>query len=411
MRLLVTLDRWGLIGGSERYAGACVEALAARGHEVHVLAGAEAFPRLALPREAKLLIHPAYSAESPGPGELAALVRAARELGPDVVFVLSCFRARTFEALFDVAPIVRFVQDHTLFCPSLNKIGPAGENCTRPLGVACLERYFLGPGCSCFRQSGRVRPWIEGLGEFRKKLDEFERSKHAARLVVASRYMQRELVAAGAPADRVSVIPYFVRPPRAPHASPAAGSRGASARESAAPLILAPARLVLPDKGLDVLLEALARVRAPFRAEIPGDGPARAWLEARARALGLAERVRFPGWLDADALAERYAAARVVAFPSTWQEPFGLVGIEAAAHGKPAVAFDVGGVGEWLDAHSGFLHARGDVAGFASSLERLVTDEALAERLGAAGRERVVREFGAREHLDRLESVLLAAAR
>ncbi|MBK8180006.1 MAG: glycosyltransferase family 4 protein [Planctomycetes bacterium] len=404
MRLLLTLDHWGLIGGSERYAGLIAAALAARGHTVAVLAGAEREPRLSLPRGARLLVHAAYSDGAAPAAALDAMVAAGREFRPDVVLVLACFVGRTFEALGRIGPLVRFVQDHTLFCPSLNKIERDGSNCTRPLGLVCLERYFLSGGCSCFQQSGRVRPWIEGVGEFRKKLAEFQRAKSVQRLVVASRYMQRELVAAGDLPLHVAVIPYFV-PDVAP-SSPPPRERGEQD-----PLILCPARLVLPDKGLDVLLEALSRVSLPFRAEIPGEGPARPWLEARARALGLEGRVHFPGWLSAERLAQRYREARVVAFPSTWQEPFGLIGIEAGAHGKPVVAFDVGGVSEWLDPSNGFLHARGDVAGFAESLSRLCGDAELALRLGIRGRERAQREFSEEAHLTRLEAVLSSAAR
>ena len=75
MKILVTLDNWGLIGGSERYAGEAVAALAARGHEVSVLAGAKRTPALALPRGCELLLNPAYSDGDASPAELAALTK------------------------------------------------------------------------------------------------------------------------------------------------------------------------------------------------------------------------------------------------------------------------------------------------------------------------------------------------
>jgi len=304
---------------------------------------------------------------------------------------------------------VRFVQDHTLFCPSLNKLWTDGENCERPLGSICLERYFTGPGCSCFRQAGRVRPWIEGVGEFKKKLFEFEAAKRTRRTIVASRYMKRELVAAGDAADHVAVIPYFTR---------SNTSRVASAdlsREterflaaSDAPLVFTPARLALPDKGLDVLLAALARAAGPLRAVIAGDGPARAWLEAKAAAEGLGSRVHFAGWQSAGRIEALYRRSRAVVFPSIWKEPFGLVGLEAMAHAKPVVAFDVGGVGEWLDhERTGFLLARGDVPAMSEAIDALCRDAELAARLGAAGRERALRDFAEDAHVARLEEELL----
>ena len=57
---------------------------------------------------------------------------------------------------------------------------------------------------------------------------------------------------------------------------------------------------------------------------------------------------RFHGWVDETQRAALFGGSGVLALPSTWPEPFGLVGLEAAAHGMPAIAFDVGGVREWL---------------------------------------------------------------
>jgi glycosyltransferase involved in cell wall biosynthesis len=310
-----------------------------------------------------------------------------------------------------VAPIVRFVQDHTLFCPSLNKIWADGSNCDRPLGSICLERYFLTDGCSCFHRSGRVKPWIEGVGEFKKKVFEFEAAKRTRRSIVASRYMQGELVAAGDAKSHVAVIPYFTRANSAAIA-PASLSKETERflAASDAPLVFTPARLALPDKGLDVLLAALARAKAPLRAVIAGDGPARAWLEAKAEAEALGTRVHFTGWQSAGQIETLYARSRAVVFPSTWKEPFGLVGLEAMAHAKPVVAFDVGGVGEWLEhERTGHLLARGDVAAMAASIDALCQDAALASRLGAAGRERAAREFTETAHVDRVEAELAAA--
>ena len=113
MKILVTLDNWGLVGGSERYAGDVVEALAARGHELHVLCGSVRTPALSLPAGSRRIVEGNYSDGHASRADLAALTRTARALAPDVIFVLSCFQAQSFQALEPVAPIVRFVQDHT----------------------------------------------------------------------------------------------------------------------------------------------------------------------------------------------------------------------------------------------------------------------------------------------------------
>jgi glycosyltransferase involved in cell wall biosynthesis len=413
MKILVTLDNWGLIGGSERYAGQLVHALADRGHKVHVLCGAKATPAMALPKASQLLIDPAYSDAQASPRELATLVHSARSLDADVVLVLSCFQARSFDALFEIGPLVRFVQDHTLFCPSLNKVLADGSNCHRPLGSICLERYFSAGGCSCFNQANRVKPWIEGVGEFKKKYYEFENAKRTRRTIVASQYMKQELVQAGDSPEHVRVVPYFTRSNTVAIPRAVLGKlteRFLAAKE--VPMLLCAARLSMPDKGLDLLLNVLARLQVDFRAVIAGDGPARTWLESKAHADGLSQRVLFAGWQSAGQMETLYQRSSVVIFPSTWKEPFGLVGLEAMAHGRPVVGFDVGGVSEWLrQEHTGYLHARGDVPGMARSIEHLLSEASLAALFGASAREIAQHEFSEALHISRIEAELLAVAK
>ena len=65
--------------------------------------------------------------------------------------------------------------------------------------------------------------------------------------------------------------------------------------------------------------------------------------------LKISDRVVFTGRVDHEKLESYYAAARLVVVPSRWPEPFGMVGIEAMARGRPVVAFDTGGIGDWLE--------------------------------------------------------------
>ncbi|MER2605110.1 MAG: glycosyltransferase, partial [Siculibacillus sp.] len=116
-----------------------------------------------------------------------------------------------------------------------------------------------------------------------------------------------------------------------------------------APMVLAVGRLS-PEKGMADLLAAFARVERPeARLTIAGDGPERAMLEARARELGIAERVTFAGHVDPTPF---YRRARMVAVPSR-TEAFGLVLVEALAHGLPVAAtachgpLEILGGGRW----------------------------------------------------------------
>ena len=92
----------------------------------------------------------------------------------------------------------------------------------------------------------------------------------------------------------------------------------------------------------------------PFQCTIAGDGNDRAMLEHKVKEAALDCRVHFTGFVsDTESLWEN---CDVLFFPSRWQEPFGLVGLEAMAHSVPVIAFDTGGVREWLsDSENGII--------------------------------------------------------
>jgi glycosyltransferase involved in cell wall biosynthesis len=133
---------------------------------------------------------------------------------------------------------------------------------------------------------------------------------------------------------------------------------------------------------------------------------------ALVRTLGIGDRVTFVGWVPHGRLAAYYAQARVVAVPSRWAEPFGMVGLEAMWASRPVVAFGVGGIPDWLaDGETGFLVAERDTRAFAHALEELLGDPAQAARMGAAGWERVRQSFRHEAFIERTEAVLEDAAK
>lgn len=154
-----------------------------------------------------------------------------------------------------------------------------------------------------------------------------------ADLVVSySSAVDRHLAANGI--ARRTIVPYF---PTMPSQQ---GSGHATRRR-----VVFAGRIVRP-KGVGVLIHAAREVQAEF--VLCGDGRELEEMRALSARLGVDDRVRFTGWLDGDSLAHELAEASIVAVPSVWPEPFGLVGIEAFASGRPAVASATGGIGDWL---------------------------------------------------------------
>jgi len=161
--------------------------------------------------------------------------------------------------------------------------------------------------------------------------------------------------------------------------------------------VLTLAQLV-PRKGVDVLLRALARLAGgPARPLllVAGDGPERAGLATLARELGLSERVRFLGARTDK--GDLLAACDVFALASR-AEGLGVAALEAMALARPVVASRVGGLMEAVvEGRTGLLVEVDDVGGFAAALERLRGDPELRARLGAAGPERLQEGFAAEQ--------------
>ena len=174
----------------------------------------------------------------------------------------------------------------------------------------------------------------------------------------------------------------------------------------AVPYLLFSGRLV-PEKGVLQLLEALATLPPlPFELRIAGDGPLRGRVAARAAQLAPARRVRLMGYLDRPAMLRCFAGSALLVFPSIGSEGCPLTGIEAMYCGVPVVAFDVGGVREWLtDGVTGLLVPRNDVAGLGRAMAILLHDGALRAQMGAAARAYVREKFRRDLHLDGLIGV------
>jgi glycosyltransferase involved in cell wall biosynthesis len=105
-------------------------------------------------------------------------------------------------------------------------------------------------------------------------------------------------------------------------------------------------------------------------------------------------------------VAEVLEQTSALLLPSRWPEPFGIVGLEAFAHGRPVIASQVGGIPEWLDANAGALVPPADPAALAAAIAAVLPR---AAELGRAGWERVAR-YSVESHLAALDAVYEAAA-
>ena len=167
-----------------------------------------------------------------------------------------------------------------------------------------------------------------------------------------------------------------------------------------------------PRKGVDVSVRALTHLPAEATLDVVGrgDDAYRRQLAALVGDLDLGERVAFAA-RPREELAQVYRDADVLVFPPLWQEPFGLVPLEAMACGTPVVATGTGGSGSFLvDGENCLLVPPGDAAALAAAVRRLAEDEAQRRRLVEAGL-RTAAAHGADTYAERLEQVHLQAVR
>jgi glycosyltransferase involved in cell wall biosynthesis len=178
------------------------------------------------------------------------------------------------------------------------------------------------------------------------------------------------------------------------------------------PLRLVCVARLIERKGQHHLLHALTVLvneDVDITVELVGTGDSEAALRALAQRLGVAERVHFAGYVARERIGERYGAADVFVLPSA-AEGMSVATLEAMAAGLPTVVTRTGGTAE-LVAHggSGLLFDWGDVDGLAAHLRRLAGDRALAQRMGAAARQRAALfswESPARQYLALFENLL-----
>jgi len=159
---------------------------------------------------------------------------------------------------------------------------------------------------------------------------------------------------------------------------------------------------LIPEKGVDTALRALALLPPQVSLWIVGDGPERGKLERLAESLGIGERAAFLG-LCSDVCCYMQAADCLVC-PSLWEEAAGLVILEAIASGLPVIASCVGGIPEFVrSGQNGFLVAAGDYSAMARHVAALAECEPLLNEISRAARVDAVARFS---HETRVEHAL-----
>jgi glycosyltransferase involved in cell wall biosynthesis len=368
--LLVT-PLWTRDGGVATHVEASAAALARAGVDVHVLAVRD---------EREQPMHGVTL--HPSPELFKTELSPARRIGDALSRSYSVIHTHQFDDphvtahLQRHAPLVSSVHGFSTCTSGVHYFRP-GQECQRAHGPGCIPNLLV-RGCAHTRDPR----WLPQA--YRRSTGARGSLRRADLTITYSRAIDRHMAVNGV--ERRAIVPLF-------STVPVVRGSGHEGRRR----VLFAGRLVRP-KGVEVLLRAARDVDAEF--VICGGGQRLEALRRLASRLGVEERIVFTGWLAPEHLALQLAEASIVAVPSLWPEPFGLVGIEAFAAGRPVVASATGGVEDWLDdGRTGLCVPAGDVGALAGALTELLSDPERQRVMGDAGRITVSERFTEEHHV------------
>jgi glycosyltransferase involved in cell wall biosynthesis len=377
-------EKGGSFGGTEEYISLVTSDLGARGVRSHLVCGTVGSdPPAGL---ASVDVVGGLASREPAASTGPELVRVLERIDADVVYLHNLFDAAVVEAIAGLprrGPLLWYVHDHYPTCLSELRWRRDVGACCQRLGESCL--IAIAETRCVLRRPDRVYD----LAELDRRRALGRSLAHADLVIVVSGYM-RGLVVEAAPAleGRVHVLPRPIRQPGRirRHRRVTPGD----------PAVVTLAGRITPEKGQDVVIEALGAVRndAPVELCIAGvvEDPSY-WERCRSLiAMATAANPRLTvchlGHLDYAAADRLLARSDVVAVPSQWPEPFGAVALEAMSAGAAVVASRVGGLDTCIEnGRNGVLVAPpSDTAAWTEAVGMLLADPRGADRLARRAR-------------------------
>ena len=393
MKILHVNEFYRDFGGAEKYLFDLCSALEQSGHQIVIISSSEN-KHISVHGRKEYFVKPSYGLRS-GLKMWGVYKSILEEEKPDIIhlhnthYFISPFIIRK---LMRFGPVVKFVHDARFFCPSLGKkiFYPSLEPCPYPVGYHCFNKK------GCYPFDSEKGSLIANTYKFFLVYGELLVSRKLDKIIVGSHYMYDELVRNGFNRQKIELIPCFTDK----------GLGDSTSYPGKQNLVLCIGRFD-EGKGMKEFIEALNCLKDfQWSAVMVGDGKFMKDFEGKIHKFGLGEKIKLPGRLSAGDIAMCYKNCMMVVMPSLVPESFGLVGIEAMAFGKPVIAFDSGGIRDWLvDGDTGFLVRRGDIKGLAEKILQLLKDNSLASKMGGKGKKRVEECYRKKIHVKRLLEV------
>lgn len=365
MKILQVVGDISTVGGIEHYVQRLSHTFSEEGHETVIVtnkvpANAPPCPVVAIPD---------FVQANPDRSRREAEVLAyAASYQPDVVLSHTTPHGPLLTALDAQFPTAEFM--HVFFCAG-GKLFRSGDRvCTHAVGPRCLVDWYIGP-------CGLVKSPRTTLHIYRQTTQHIAAVKRLPAALVATDFMREYLIGEGMAPERVHLAEYNLGIPAA---------QPVRHIEKEIFTLLFVGRIVY-NKGVQYALDALTHLDASYRLTVVGDGWYRQDAERQAARLGLLDRVRFTGFLRGAELEAQYAQADAALVPSFWPEPAGLVVPEARGRGLPVIAFDTGGIAEWVTRYgydAVYLARRADAVSLADSIAQARVGTAPSPQKNAA---------------------------
>jgi glycosyltransferase involved in cell wall biosynthesis len=374
-------------GGAERYLIALHQALETSGNPAILVFGRNE-PNTYLPTGKSMFISGLDLPEAPT-SATAMFLSLLETQAPDLIHFHNLNNTGLITLMAAAQSTVRTVHDSRLVCPLEFRLKKDGSLCREAAGPDCLL---------CMNEFGLDQR--SASDRLSQTLAEIEATKKLAIILTPSNYIREQLLLNGFEDKKIVVLPPFLL--NEP------GKELAAVPETTDLLFVG---RVVQSKGLHLLLESMASLPESTTLTVVGDGPDLDTNKGLARDLGLENRINFVGWQPAANLNRHYQQARILVVPSLGPEAFGLVGLEAMAMSKPVIAFDSGGINQWLhDGTNGFLVASGNTQALSGRINQLLSDEALRSEMGNQSRQMIETQFNRQTHVAKLLAIYQQAS-
>lgn len=282
-------------------------------------------------------------------------------------------------------PTVRFVHNHDFYCSGRRlALQRPMEPCLRAHGKGCCFSHVI-------RSCGSANPVVNFM-----RYRAVNRSLPALRslhgLQVMSDSVARQLEANGVNPGKIVRLPLYAPVWPAAESSPSSSLR----------TILHVGGL-LGHKGVWMVVRMLRELPPDVHLVLAGGGKEKELLESHIRRRGLGGRVRIVGDPTPEQWSFLYRESTLVVMPVLWNEPLGLDGLTAMAHGKPVVAFDTEGIRQWLrHGETGLCIRFGQRGAFRAAVLELIEDRAKLREFGRKAREIWRESFGPKPYIEAL---------